>query len=380
MRIRTITAGILLDMKDKEDQIEETANFLLSAKDRFEASGVEIQTLRLATQRWETYPLERIPLGIPDAVADLEKIVKKAGIDFISIGPATTPAAIKMVPSIIEATTITCCSSTIANEKGIKHDNISISANSIREISKIASNGAKNFMFAALANCNPDTPFFPASYHSDEEPSFTIGLESGSLIFMAAERSSNLKEFTSYLGHLYNERILEVDKIASGLSGNLSYKGIDLSYAPGLEENASIALAVDRMIGAPFGSQGTLSGCAAITSSLKDIKVERIGYSGLMLPVLEDVGLGAGADIGAFDIQKLLLYSSVCGTGLDAVPIPGDTPLSKISATLRDIAYMSMKLNKPLSGRLMPIPDKSAGDRTELGSPYLNDCTILSLI
>jgi len=202
MRIRTITAGIMLDMKNLEEQIEEAASFLLSARDRFETSGVEVQTISLSTQRWETYPLERIPLGIPDAVSDLESTAKRAGIDFISIGPATTPAAIKMVPSIIEATTITCCSSSIADEHGVKHHNIGVSADSIREISKIASSGAKNFMFAALANCAPDTPFFPAAYHSNDRPSFTIGLESGSLIFQAAERSSNFKEFTSFLGHL----------------------------------------------------------------------------------------------------------------------------------------------------------------------------------
>jgi uncharacterized protein (UPF0210 family) len=194
------------------------------------------------------------------------------------------------------------------------------------------------------------------------------------------ERSRELNEFTSLLSHIYSERLKEIEGIAVSLSKDIGYKGIDLSYAPGLEENASIALAIDRMIGAPFGSQGTLSACAAITSSLSEVPVKRCGYSGLMLPVLEDIGLGAGTDIGAFDIQKLLLYSSVCGTGLDAVPIPGDTPLSKLSATLRDVAYMSNKLRKPLSARLLPIPNKSAGDRTDLGSPYLNDCSIMSLI
>jgi uncharacterized protein (UPF0210 family) len=380
MRIRTITAGVMLDFNRLEEQIEEVGSFLNSARDIYISSGIEVQTVRLSTQRWETYPLERIPLGIQDEISDIESMVEKAGIDFISIGPATTPAAIKMVPSIIEATTITCCSSSLSQNGSIKHENLEITASAVREISRIASSGSKNFMFAALASVGPDTPFFPASYHSDDDPSFSIGLESGSVVFQAAERSANLKEFTKFLGHLYNEKLTEVRRIAVELSGDTTLKGIDLSYAPGLEENASIALAVDDLIGAPFGSQGTLSACAAITSSLEAIDVERIGYSGLMLPVLEDKGLGAGADIGAFDIQKLLLYSSVCGTGLDAVPIPGDTPISKISATLRDTAYMSAKLGKPLSARLMPIPDKSAGDRTDLGSPYLNDCSILSLI
>jgi len=380
MRVRTITAGITLDLKDPEKQIQETANFLLSAKERFGSSGIDVQTVRLSTQRWETYPLEKMPLGIPDALSDIENIAKKSGIDFISVGPATTIAAIKMVPSIIEATSITCCSALIANEKGIHLDNIDIAAETIRGISKIASNGSKNFMFAAIANVRPDTPFFPASYHVDKEPCFSIGLESGSMISQAVDRTRKLSEFSSFLRHIYQERLKEMDTIASSMSNDMDFRGTDLSYAPGLEENASIALAVERLTGAPFGSVGTLSVCAAITSSLSGIEIKRCGYSGLMLPVLEDIGLGAGAEIGAFDIQKLLLYSSVCGTGLDAVPVPGDTPLSKLSSTMSDVAYMSYKLRKPLSVRLLPIPGKSPGDHTEMGSPYLNDCSILSLI
>jgi uncharacterized protein (UPF0210 family) len=380
MRIRTITAGVKLDLRNLEEQIGGISNFLHTAKERFVSSGVEVQTIRMATQRWETYPLEKMPLGIPEAISDIESVAKKAGIDFISVGPATTRPAIKMVPSIIEETTVTCCSAVIADSKGIHMDNIEKSANSMREISKIAANGSKNFMFASLANVMPDTPFFPAAYHEEEEPCFTIGLESGSLVSQAAARTRKLKEFTSLLGHIYEERLKEMEGIAEPLSGDIRYKGIDLSYAPGLEGNASIALAIENLLKAPFGSQGTLSACAAITSSLSDISVKRCGYSGLMLPVLEDIGLGAGADIGAFDIQKLLLYSSVCGTGLDAVPIPGDTPLSKLHATLKDVAYMSHKLGKPLSARILPIPEKNAGDRTDLGSPYLNDCSILSFI
>ncbi|MBN1539206.1 MAG: DUF711 family protein [Candidatus Thermoplasmatota archaeon] len=380
MRIRTITAGIYLDPGRIEEQLEEAARFLHAAKERFVSSGFEVQTLRLSTQRWETFPLDSMPLGVPEFVADLEGILKKEGIDFLSIGPATTPAAIKMVPALIEATTSTCSSSSVADASGIREANIEQTAETIREVSKIAANGSKGFMFAAIANVPPDTPFFPASYHEDKVPSFSIGLESGAVVDQAARRTRSLREFTRLLGHIYNERLKEIEGIADSLPKDLKYRGVDASFAPGLEEGSSIALSIDRLIGACFGSLGTLSACSAITSSLDMIDVKKCGYSGLMLPVLEDIGLASGADIGSFDIQKLLLYSSVCGTGLDAVPVPGDTPISRISAAIRDVASMSMKLKKPLSARLLPIPNKNAGDRTDLGSPYLLDCSILSLI
>jgi len=164
MKVRTITAGIILDLERMEGQIEATAGFLLEARDRFISEGIEVQTLRVATQRWETYPLESMPLGIPEFVSDLEGKVRDEGLDFLSVGPAVTPAGIKMIPSIIESTTSTCCSAVVSDGSGVKVTNIDQAADTVREVSKIASSGMKGFMFAAIANCQPDTPFFPASY------------------------------------------------------------------------------------------------------------------------------------------------------------------------------------------------------------------------
>jgi len=381
MRIRTITAGARIDLDHAEKQIEKLSEFLLSARDGFENSGIDVQTLRISTQRWEDMPLDRMKAGVPDTMAELEGIVKDNYVDFLSVGPATNPNSINLVPSIIEATTRTCCSAMIASSGGgIFEQNIEAASTSVREISRIAKNGSKNFMFASIASCPADTPFFPASYHESETPMFSIGLESGDLVHEAANRSRDLGHFALSLHRLHSMKLKEIEKTALSMRGELEFAGIDLSYTPGLDEGYSIALAIDRLIGAPFGSQGTLSACAAITSSLKDIDVRRCGYSGLMLPVMEDMGLARGTEIGAFDIQKILLYSSVCGTGLDVVPIPGDTPHSKLAAVLRDVAYMSVRLGKPLSARILPIPERGAGDMTEMDSPHLLDCSILGLI
>lgn len=60
------------------------------------------------------------------------------------------------------------------------------------------------------------------------------------------------------------------------------------------------------------------------------------------------------------------------------VPIPGDITTEKIAAILSDMATLAFKLNKPLSARLFPIPDKKAGEMTSFNSPYLVDCQIFS--
>ena len=98
-----------------------------------------------------------------------------------------------------------------------------------------------------------------------------------------------------------------------------------------------------------------------------------------MLPVLEDDGLGKRSREGCFNLDSLLLYSSVCGTGLDTIPIPGDTSIDQIGAILMDVASLSIRWHKPLSARLFPVPGLGAGDLTRFNSPYLTNTTVMAL-
>ena len=98
-----------------------------------------------------------------------------------------------------------------------------------------------------------------------------------------------------------------------------------------------------------------------------------------MLPLLEDYGLAKRNTEGQFGIYDLLVYSSVCGTGLDTIPLPGDVTLKKLNALLIDFASLSCKLCKPLSARLMPIPGKDAGDMTDFDFPYFVNSQIMDI-
>lgn len=80
------------------------------------------------------------------------------------------------------------------------------------------------------------------------------------------------------------------------------FEGVDTSPAP-LKE-VSIGQAVEDLIGAPFGSSGTLAACALITDVIKNVSVPKAGYCGLMLPVMEDSVLAARAAEGRFGLEK----------------------------------------------------------------------------
>jgi len=46
---------------------------------------------------------------------------------------------------------------------------------------------------------------------------------------------------------------------------------------------------------------------------------------------------------------------------------------------LIDLGAISLRLDKPLTARLMPIPGKSAGDEVHFDFPYFADSRVMSL-
>ena len=148
------------------------------------------------------------------------------------------------------------------------------------------------------------------------------------------------------------------------------FAGIDFSLAPFPEEARSIGTAMERLGVERFGASGTLFAAAFLTDCLRRARYPRCGFNGLMLPVLEDATLADRSREGLFTVNDLLLYSAVCGTGLDTVPLPGDVSEEELAGILLDVAALALRLDKPLTARLMPIPGTKAGDQTEFDFSY----------
>jgi hypothetical protein len=94
---------------------------------------------------------------------------------------------------------------------------------------------------------------------------------------------------------------------------------------------------------------------------------------------LEDPVLAQRAAEGRYGVSELLLYSSVCGTGLDVIPLPGDTSVEALTAVMGDVAALATKWHKPLSARLFPIPGKQAGEKITFDNPHLTESVVLPL-
>jgi uncharacterized protein (UPF0210 family) len=239
-------------------------------------------------------------------------------------------------------------------------------------------NGEANFRFTASANCPAGIPFFPAAFH-EGGASFAIGLETPNLLTEAFEHSDR-STARQVLKALLEKNLRPVQELGEKISARSKwqYDGIDVSAAPGLD--ASIGKAVEAYTHQPFGSPSTLGACALITDVLKGLDIKKCGYSGLMLPVIEDPVLAKRAEEKRYTIEELLLFSSVSGTGLDVVPIAGDTPIGEIEGILTDVGALSLKYTaKALSARLFPLPGKKAGDKVSFSNPRLTATTVMAI-
>ncbi|MGB7055815.1 MAG: DUF711 family protein, partial [bacterium] len=286
------------------------------------------------------------------------------------------PEHIRAVAEILESTTIVSGSATIAQKKeGINYDATLSAAQAMLRIAKTEGNGEGNFRFAAIANCPADIPFFPASYHRGRT-CFMIALESGDLLARAMTATDDFASAKKKLTSILEKEYTKVEKIAKRVEKQhgLCFRGIDTSPAPSILRNGSVALAIEKIAQGEFGAPGTLAICGMITDVLRSLRVRKCGFSGLMLPVMEDFGLARR--IGKLSIDALLVYSAVCGTGLDCVPLPGNIGVNRIRQILLDVATLASRLNKPLSARLLPIPGRCAGSVTKIDSPYLINCRI----
>jgi len=400
-KIRTITTFVSLsaDRKNWKEQIEEASFFCTDLTCIFQKHGYTVQTNRIVTNPFGEYlktdSLEtaREDLSyLNNLLQDLES--SDIRIRF-AIGEARTTHEISLVPELIKEFGDLCnvCVNVDLDDKGILNNELIISsAEAVKKISEITPRGEGNFNFTVNFNCAPLIPYFPASYHKKEFGScFVIGLETPDLLVQVlseSNKNTNVNNHNERFNHYYEVmsealqyHISAINQIIeqANLSNEFMFSGFDSSAAPS-KDCESMTTVYEKMGVEYFGASGTVEASSLLTKVFKSVQdVQLVGFSGLMLAITEDTGLAAGTLKSNYDIRSLLTYSAVCGIGLDTVPIPGDTPIEKISALMRDTGTMAFRLNKPLTVRLFPVPELNAGDLTVFESDDLCNCAVLSV-
>jgi uncharacterized protein (UPF0210 family) len=382
-RIRAVTAFIEIDPNNPTAGIEDTQKFLAAAKTAFNRAGFEGAGGRITTQ---PFPVYTKGMKREDALRLIRKMLDAAskGGSALNIGPAmihdgddTAPVA--MLADVLAGTGVNA-NLIVADDQGIHWRAVQQAAKLIKAVSEHSPHGDGNFNFGAIAMVKPFGPYYPGSYHLGQGHAFAIAMEGANVVADVFGRYQDPREAEQHLTDAFAQYTKEAEKVAMQIasSSGWTYEGIDATPAP--LGDRSIGGAIESFIGGPFGSSGTLTAARIITHAVQSTPVKRTGYSGLMVPILEDNVLARRWAEGTFSLDSMLAYSAVCAGGLDTVPLQGDVSEQQIARILGDLASLAYKWNKPLAARLLPAPGKKPGERTEFTeSAFLKNTTVQAL-
>jgi uncharacterized protein len=386
VKIRAVTLGLDLPGPAVQASVfESAAAFLDRARFAFAAEGLEVQTTRLAG------PDLRPRLADADGslvrwAADTEAAARDAGIDYLSLGrlPATpvgVRAVREQVAPILAAGQVAFLSADLL-EPDTGQPSVAMAAgcaHAVADLARTTDLGFGNLRFCATASCPPNIPFLPAAYHGGGPPRFAVAVQAADVVLAAVRDAGGMAELEDRLVTALECAAAPVERVADELSRAAGYPwvGIDLSPAPFPADDVSIGGALEAAGVDRFGAPGTLYVAAMVTRAIRRTRLRRCGFSGLMLPVLEDSVLARRLAERPSSLHELLLYSAVCGTGLDTVPLPGDISEAELAGAYLDVAALSVALGgKPLTARLLPVPGASAGALTDYRFEYFHNSRV----
>ena len=384
INIRTITCSILIDYLTDEIEIINQLDKILKQIKIIKKKYTKIKTLRVSIIFDQRISISSLS-GLINKLLFIQNICKKLSIRWISLTLESNQFEnIENIPEIIK-TIILKISNIFVHlvvSKNIKPV-FEYYAKSIIEVSRLSQSGFDNFRLGISNGKTKNTPFFPYANFKDNL-SYSIGLETLKALVNECYANPEI-DISKKINNYHKELELSLIELNKFLSKNsiLEYKGIDASLAPIPQTTQSIGFLYEFLGVNTLGNLGSLS----ITSRLTDLinkafdnsKAKKAGFNGVMFSPLEDDWLSKQSVKGLLDLESLMLYSTVCGCGIDMLPLPGDIFSETIASLICDVVTLSHKLNKPLGIRVLPIPGKFSNDKTNFNHDFLSDMKIINI-
>ena len=383
-KVRAITGFVSLERASYARQIAATLVVLREAQRDLEQQGYTVESVRITTQ-----PLAELLRGQSDAEAlvylrELDALAAKENF-LPNIGPGMLrdgddPHTMELLAQALSSLSQLNASAIIAGDDGIHWKVIREAARLVRYVADHSPHSQGTFNFAVTAMLGPYGPFYPGAYHLGSGERLAIGFEGANVVQEVFARTHG--DFDAAVAELTRQltvhaRVAETVGTQVAARHGWTFMGVDPTPAP--LADVSIGAAIEAFTGAKFGSSGTMTAALIITTAVKAVPVKQIGYSGLMVPVMEDKLLARRWAEGTYDIDALLAYSAVCATGVDTVPLPGDVSEAQLMRIYGDVASLAFKWHKPLAARLQPVAGRKAGEQTEFRDQYLFNTTIHAL-
>ena len=385
MKIRALTYFYDPNQMDHGLAMDQCASHAFRLKRSLRSIGIDVETTRLATSPFPTWLDCDEPYGLVEKAVILQNQAKSLGFAYISFGPALPeqPRSYRRVPAILKETDSLFVTGFMTRENSVVDLNaVRACAWIIHQTAPQHKDGFNNLRFSALGNVPPNCPYFPSAYaEAGNGLGFALAIESADAAYTVFSKAASFEsartELLEQLHSFTREIELEIAQVTE--SSDFTFHGFDISLAPYPAPGCSLGEAIETLGLPGYGLAGSLAASAFVTSTLDMGKWRKAGFNGLMAPVLEDAMLAQRAADGTLTVKDLVMFSAVCGTGLDTLPLPGDVSEDQLYAILLDIAALSQRLSKPLTARLMPIPGKQPGDETSFDFEYFANSRVMGL-
>lgn len=278
----------------------------------------------------------------------------------------------------------------VGNGGGINLAALEPIARTVLAISTLSNTGFDNFRVGVGMNIAPGTPFFPFSWHKGES-AYSLAVETLGPILPLVKKlkksKASLDKIQSELTSALEKICYTVDSIGCRLEEKMghsfTYRGMDISLSPFPDDIHSIAHLIELLGPDHFGNLGTASAIAFFTRIIKHVlattSVRCIGFNGVMISPLEDKGMAERLKNNPIEMENFLLYSTVCGCGIDMIPIEGTTLSSSLATLYQDTWTLSSVHNKPLGVRVLPVPAGRINELTTFNHDFLVNTRIMGL-
>ena len=398
--VRTVTLGIsLLDCMDKDakkvadniyNKITKIGKNLVEKAEKVSKKyDVPIVNKRIAVT----------PISIIASSCDiddytifaeaLDKAAIELGIDFIGgfsalVDKGMSKSDIRLINSIPKAlasTSRVCSSVNVGSTKsGINLDAVKLMGKTIKELAELTSDkdGIAAAKFVVFTNAVPDNPFMAGAFHGveNQDTVLNVGVSGPGVVRAALEKidkTASIEKITDEIKKISFKITRMGDMIGREVAKELgvNFGIIDLSLAPTPAKGDSVGNVLEEFGLEAVGAYGTTFCLALLNDAVKKgglMAASRVGgLSGAFIPVSEDDAMIQATAKGYLNLEKLEAMTAVCSVGLDMIAIPGDTSESVISGIIADEMAIGMINTKTTAVRIIPVPNKKAGDIAEFG-------------
>jgi uncharacterized protein (UPF0210 family) len=231
--------------------------------------------------------------------------------------------------------------------------------------------------FCAFVNAPEDNPFMAGAFHGIGEGEFSlnVGISGPGVVRAVVEQNRDCD--LTRLSEVIKRTVFKITRAGELIGRELAaalgvpFGVVDISLASTTTPGDSVARVLEAFGIERVGAHGSTLALALMMDAVKKggaMASGRVGgLSGTFIPVSEDQGMIEAVQKGALGLEKLEALTAVCSVGLDMFAIPGDTSAERISAIIADALAIGVVNNKTAAVRVIPVPDRRAGDLVEFG-------------